>query len=107
MGLQILKDGNFVNVTFDGATDLDLCAELNCKYVNLYYVSQNAVAVNNSLTVRMNSTAGVAIYGPFVDVTGGGNHRYFWPPRSLKVFVKGTEATSGSKATFEVEFVTE
>ncbi len=101
---SVSKDGNFVNVTFDGSNDFDLSAYLGSKNVTLFYISQNAVAANDTLTVRNNSASGVAIYGPFKDVTGSGLNRYFNPPRVLKPYVKGSEATAGSKATFEVEY---
>ena len=106
MSNQAVVDGNFVNVTFDGSTDFDLCAFLGCNAVTLFYVSQNAVAANDTLTVRNNSATGVAIYGPFKDTLGGGQHRYFGPFRAVRPYVKGSEATAGSKATFEVEYTT-
>ena len=99
----VSKDGNFVNVTFDGATSFDLCAYLGAKNVTLFAITQDAVAANDTLTVRNGSTSGVRIYGPFKDITGGGLIRYY-KPRVVQPFVLGTEATAGSKATFEVEY---
>ncbi len=101
---SISKDGNFINVTFDGATDFDMCAYLGSQNVTLYAITQDAVAANDTLTVRHGSTSGIRIYGPFKDITGGGLIRYY-KPRVVKPFVLGTEATAGSKATFEVEYV--
>ena len=100
------KGGNFVTITFDGSTDFDLCAYLGVPEVTLFAISQNAVAANDTLTVRNGSASGVAIYGPFSDITGAGLIRYFVPSRVVKPYVKGTEATAGSKATFEVEYTT-
>ncbi len=101
---SVSKDGNFINVTFDGSTDFDMCDYLGVKNVTLYAISQDAVAANDTLTVRNGSASGVRIYGPFKDITGGGLIRYY-KPRVAKPYVKGSEATAASKATFEVEYV--
>ena len=103
----ITKDGNFVNVTFDGSTDFDLCAALGVNSVTLYAITLDAKAVNDTLTVRQRSATGVRIFGPFIDSTLSGLFRPYWPARVLKPYVKGSEATAGSKATFEVEYTVE
>lgn len=100
----VSKDGNFINVTFDGSTYFDMCEYLGVKNVTLYTITQDAVAANDTLTVRNGSSSGVRIYGPFKDITGGGLIRYYLP-RVVKPYVVGTEATAGSKATFEVQYV--
>ena len=74
--------------------------------MTLYLVTQPYNAVNDVLTVRNGSATGVAIYGPNRDVTGGGLALPF-VPRTCKPYVKGSETTSGGKATFEVEYVKE
>lgn len=104
---KVSSSGNFVNVTFDGSTDFDLCAYLNVKSVTLYAISQDVNAANDTLTVRNNGGTGVRIYGPFVDASGSGLLRKYDEPRVVKPYVLGTEATAGSKATFEVEYVKE
>lgn len=100
------KDGNFVNITFDGSTDFDLCDYLGVKDVTLYTITQDAVAANDTMTVRNGSSTGVRIYGPFIDVTGSGLIRPY-VPRVVKPYVKGSETTSGGKATFEIEYIDE
>ena len=100
------KGENWINVTFDGSTDFDLCAYLGVKAVTLYLVTQPARATNDTLTVRNGSATAVAMYGPFKDVNGGGLALPMIP-RVCKPFVVGSETTSGGMATFEVEYVTE
>jgi hypothetical protein len=35
----VSKDGNFINVTFDGSTDFDMCAYLGVSNVTLYAIT--------------------------------------------------------------------
>lgn len=106
MAITIKHEGNWINLTFDGSTDFDLCAYLGVKAVTVFAIMQPAVAVNDTLTVRNGSSTGVAMYGPFKDATGGGL-AYPWTPRTCKPYIVGSETTSGGKATFEIEYIKE
>jgi hypothetical protein len=88
----------------DGASDFDLCAYLGTSTVSLHAISQLAVAVNDVLTVWDSPNQNVEIYGPFKDTTGSGLIRTY-RGNTYEPFIKGTEATAGSKVSFEVDYV--
>lgn len=106
MSNTIRHKGRFVTVVFDGSTNFNLCAFLGVKAVTLMAISQLSVAVNDTLTVWWSSNKEVEIYGPYVDVTGGGKLREY-EPFTCTPYVTGSEATAGSKASFEIAYVKE
>jgi hypothetical protein len=100
----VTKSGNFIYISFDGATDLDFT---NDSTINLpqgcYLQSINvkAAAANSVLTVRHNGANGIPIF-LLKDLQGGSSVMYFGGV-SCKPFIKGSEVSAGVVAVFQLK----
>jgi hypothetical protein len=100
----ITKAGNFIYITFDGATDLDFTTDSTIKLPNGCYlqsINVKAAAANNVLTVRHNGANGIPIF-LLKDLQGGTSVMYFGGV-SCKPYIKGSEVSAGVAAVFQVK----
>lgn len=107
MALTIASSGNFINVTFDGATawdctsssglTKDATAGLKVKSIQII-----PAATADVFTIRTDSATGTMIYkGKAADAY---EHfiKYFHTDRLLKLYVKGNEVTTGVVMIIEI-----
>jgi hypothetical protein len=100
----VTKAGNFIHITFDGATDLDFSTDSTInlpKGCYLQSINVKAAAANNVMTVRHNGATGVPMF-LLKDVQGGSSVMYF-NGASCKPYIKGTEVSAGITAVFQLK----
>jgi hypothetical protein len=100
----VIKAGNFIYVTFDGATNLDFTTDSTIKLPGGCYlesINVKAAAANNVLTVRHNGAAGIPMF-MLKDTVGGTSVMYF-NGTFCKPYIKGTEVSNGLSAVFQLK----
>jgi len=109
MALTISKNGNFINVTFDGATAWDVTSGSGLTQdvpngLNIRSIQMIPAAQNDVLTVRLGSATGTIIFKGKAADAYDSKIKYFMnsPEKRYKLYVKGDEATSGVMMIIEV-----
>jgi hypothetical protein len=100
----VSKAGNFISITFDGATDLDFSTDSTINLPQGCYlqsINVRAAAANNYLTVRHNGATGVPMF-LLKDVQGGSSVMYF-NGTFYKPYIKETEVSAGVAAVFQLK----
>lgn len=94
----IVRDGNIINITFDGATAVDFATDTTINLpngANFGWVEFKPNAVNDAVSVRWDDASGAeAFYFKSVD---GGPQIIYMNRDFFKFYIVGNEASASSK----------